>query len=348
MMHRFVRTIYATIQAEKLVMPDSLIIVACSGGADSLALLYAMTDLCYGTKNLLPNVRLHIAHLNHGLRNSEGIADAAFADAQAGKLGLPITIGTITESERASWQGSIEASARNARYHFLREVAQTNGATHIALGHTLDDQAETILMHFIRGSSIDGLTGMRTSSGDLIRPMLGLRRKDTESYCQDLHLEPRQDYTNKDLSYTRNRVRLELLPLLETYSAGISERLARNAEFIAADADYLNTIADCVWPAIVHHENETNLILDRPALSTQPFSIRARLLRRAILSAGSAKPDAHLDGNSIKRLDRVIMDRSGETRRIEMSTGVVVTCNRTMLMITKQSVERGENSSLSV
>jgi tRNA(Ile)-lysidine synthase len=344
MMHRFVHRIYTTIQSEKLVTPGSLIVVACSGGADSLALLYALRFLCYGAKILLPDIYLHVAHLDHGLRGDEGISDAAFVESQADKLGLPVTIGTITESERSAWQGSIEASARNARYQFLREVARIHGAKYIALGHTLDDQAETILMHFIRGSSIDGLSGMRVSSDDLIRPMLGLRRKDTVSYCQDLHLEPRQDYTNTDLSYTRNRVRLELLPLLETYSAGISERLTRNAAFIAADSDYLNTIADCIWPAIVHHEDESAIILDRPALSTQPFSIRARLLRQAILRAGSSKPDAHLDGNSIQRLDRVIMDRSGETRRIETSTGVVVICNRTTLMITKQAMERDRYS----
>ncbi|HKD77045.1 MAG TPA: tRNA lysidine(34) synthetase TilS, partial [Ktedonobacterales bacterium] len=258
------------------------------------------------------------------------------------------TIGEISEVERDSWRGSVlesraeslspvpEAAARQARYRFLREVAQATGSDRIALGHTADDQAETVLMHFIRGSGLDGLAGMRPRTGDLVRPLLGLWRADTVAYCAAMGLEPRQDATNADMRYLRNRVRSELLPLLETYQAQIRLTLARNAPIIARDLDFIEAEVDRVWSEVVIAQAPAAVTLDRAVLRALHPALRFRVLRRAVLAIGSNKPDAHLNADSLHRLDRVIMDRSGELRRVELSTGVVARCDSGTIVVSRE------------
>lgn len=325
-LHRFVMAVRAAIQRDTLLPEQSVVVVACSGGADSLALLHALRTLCAATKISFPAVTLHVAHLDHGLRGAAGAADAAFVREVASAWGLPYTIGVVAAATRNGWRGSVEAAAREARYHFLRGVATAIGAERIALGHTADDQAETVLMHFLRGSGLDGLAGMRPRAGGLVRPLLSLRRADTVAYCAALGLTPREDATNNDPRYTRNRIRHELLPQLETYQPQIRATLARNAPLIAHDLDYITAGVDEAWSQVVMEASAQSVTLDRAGLRCLHAALRSRVLRRAILAVGSAKPDAHLNADSIQRLDRVIMDHSGEVRRVEVSTGAVGVC----------------------
>jgi tRNA(Ile)-lysidine synthase len=367
--HRFAIAVRDAIRRDHLLPERGVVVVACSGGADSLALLHALHILCNGNRAAFPHVTLHVAHLDHGLR-AESPADAAFVRDIAAAWDIPCTIGAITEAERATWRGSApengagtdtgpshglrggteplgpvpEAAARAARYRFLREVAQSAGADRIALGHTADDQAETVLMHVIRGSGLDGLVGMRPRTGDLMRPLLGLWRADTVAYCAAMGLEPRQDATNADMHYLRNRVRHELLPLLETYQAQIRATLARNAPLIAQDLDFIEAEVARVWPDAVIAQSPADVKLNRSALRVLHPALRYRVLRRAILAAGSDKPDAHLNADSLRRLDRVIMDHSGGLRRIELSTGVVARCDGSVVYIELVAKQIGADS----
>ena len=327
-LHRFVIAVRAAITRDALFAAQGTVVVACSGGADSLALLHALHTLCGRPGAAFPHVLLHVAHVDHGLRGAAGQADAEFVRETAAGWHLPTTISTITQAENERWRGSVERSARVARYGRLRAIADSVGATCIALGHTLDDQAETVLMHLIRGSGLDGLAGMRPRNGDLIRPLLGLRRADTEAYCTAQALHPRDDATNRDPHYLRNRVRHELLPLLETYQAQIRPTLARNAPLIAQDRDYLEAATDEVWVGTLAEQHPGTIVLKRAALKALHPALRFRVLRRAALLVGSNLPDAHLDASSIQRLDRVVVDHSGEQRTIELSNDVLVQCAR--------------------
>src|SRR5262249_32892143 len=130
---------------------------------------------------------------------------------------------------------SLEDTARQARFAYYRRVAQQVGAERIVTGHTRDDQAETIALHWLRGSGLAGLAGMRPLAGDVARPLLAISRSETEAYCAARGWQPREDATNRDLRFRRNRVRHELLPLLERYQPALREVLVRNAELLAAD-----------------------------------------------------------------------------------------------------------------
>lgn len=337
-LHRFVVATRAAIRRADLLPETGTVVVACSGGADSLALLAALRDLCGGPGTSFPAVRLHVAHLDHGLRGERGAADAEFVRGVAAAWGLPATIGGVGPAERAAWRGSVEAAARQARYRFLRGVARDSGAAAIALGHTADDQAETVLLHLVRGSGLDGLAGMRPRAGDLVRPLLDLWRRDTEAFCRARGLDYREDETNRDPRFLRNRVRHELLPLLATYQPRIRETLARNAPILARDAAYLDAAAaDALLRTQVPAVGDEAAALDRQALRDLPSALRARVLRRAILTAGSADPDAHLDVDSVIRLERVALDRNGARRTVELSTGAVATVERARVAIRRPS-----------
>ena len=329
----FPQKIQHAIIRHALLPTHGVVVVACSGGADSLALFFALHALCGKPTSAFPAITLHVAHLDHGLRDTAGAHDAAFVREICAASHTPCTLGLVTPAEQAEWQGSLEASARTARYRFLREVAQAVGADRIALGHTLDDQAETVLMHFIRGSGVDGLAGMAHRAGDLIRPLLGTRHTETLAYCRAMGHEPRVDATNDDLRFTRNRVRQELLPLLATYQAQIIPTLARNAEVIAQDVAYLQTMTEQAWADVVLKATDQEITLSRPKLRGLPPAMRQRVLRRAIVQVGSHKPDAHLNADSLDRLDRVVLDASGEPRIVQLSTGTHAHCDWASVII---------------
>ncbi len=339
-LHPFERAVQKAAQGADLLPGAGVVVVACSGGADSLALLTALHSICGAGKRPFSHVRLHVAHLDHGLR-AESAADAAFVRDYAATLDLPCTVGIISPAERQEWHGISEAAAREARHRFLRRVAADVGAERIALGHTLDDQAETVLLHLIRGSGTGGLSGMRPRAGDLIRPLLGLRRAATESYCAARHLIPRDDATNRDPRFLRNRVRHEALPVLSSLQPDIATILARTADVLAADAQFLRDAAERAWQGLAPDVAADRVTLARADLRRLPMALRSRVLRRAIGLVGLAHPNAQLDANSITRLDRVIMDRSGSVRTVQLSTGAAARCDRVTVVIARDGGEEG-------
>ncbi len=281
----------ATIDAYDLLRRGSLVVVAVSGGPDSLCLLHVLNRLLDEYA-----LRLHVAHLNHGLR-PEAAEDAAFVAALAERWGLPCTVGvTDVRALAATEHRSLEEAARVARYRFLAQVACEQGAAAVAVGHNADDQAETVLMHCLRGAGLAGLKGMRRrapwpaeapagcAAPALIRPLLDVPRSAVEAYGHEHGFEPRFDRTNLDLTLYRNRIRHELLPFLETYNPRIRERLHHSADVLADDYDYLQTAFEALWPEVVLVEAPQAVVLRREAFRGLPRAAQRSLLRRAMLS----------------------------------------------------------------
>ncbi len=200
------------IDKHRLLPPDGEVIVGVSGGADSLCLLHLLNQLC-GPGKRYPEVRLHAAHLNHRLRGEASDRDAAAVAAIVESWGVPYTSGEVDVAELArAERRSLEDTARSARYRFLREVAQGKP---IAVAHQADDQVETLLLHVLRGSGLTGMVGMLPRQLDIIRPLLEVRHAQAVAYCQEHGIEPLEDLSNTDPKFLRNRIRHELVPVLE-------------------------------------------------------------------------------------------------------------------------------------
>ena len=208
---------------------------ALSGGADSVALLHALA--ASARERGLP---LHAAHLDHRLRSDSG-DDAAFCRELCERLGVPLVTAGADVAGRAAREGlGLEEAARLERRAFLRRVQRQAGASAVALAHTRDDQAETVLMRVLRGSGRSGLAAMRARTRHFIRPLLDVSRADVLDYLAAHGLAWREDPSNRDLRFTRNRVRHELLPYLERhFNPRLRETLARSAGFIADESDVL-------------------------------------------------------------------------------------------------------------
>jgi tRNA(Ile)-lysidine synthase len=211
--------------------------VAVSGGADSLALLHALRTLA-GPRRW----RLAVLTVDHGLHPGSA-ADAAFVADHAKSLGLPVRVLTLGPDDLAPHRAAgPEAAARAARYAALWPAADELGCPWLATGHTLDDQAETVLLQLLRGAGPDGLAGMTVRTGRLLRPLLGARRAETRAACTAMGLPWREDPTNAEDAPLRNRVRARLLPLLEDLRPGATRTLARTATLAADERDWLDPL----------------------------------------------------------------------------------------------------------
>lgn len=281
------KTITGYIERHHLLPAGGEILVAVSGGADSLCLLHLLQQLC-GPDKRYPQLQLHVAHLNHKLRGEASAKDATYVAQLATSWSLPVTIGevdvpTLAREERRS----LEDAARTARYRFLREVAQ--GRT-IAVAHHADDQVETLLLHWLRGEGMTGMVGMLPRQQEIIRPLLEVSRAEIAAYCRQHNLVPLEDASNTDPQFLRNRIRHELLPLLESMNPGIRATLLRNAEVVGVDSAWIEAQVDGCWPRVVIMERDDSSTLSRDALLALPLSLQRHLLRRvtAKLCAGQS------------------------------------------------------------
>ena len=280
----FVRQMHRFILRHAMIKNGETVLVAVSGGADSLALLYGLHAL-----HSQLNCQLHVAHLNHCLR-PDADADADFVQQHAAHLELPCTLQS-TDVPRLvkQWKLSVEAAARSARYEFFEEVCKQIGATKVALGHHQDDTAETVLMNLFRGSGSTGLKGI-TPVRDLkfIRPIARFTRQQIEEFLASNGLVPRQDSTNTDTRYLRNRIRHALIPRLESdYNPNIKAGLSRTADVLGAESEYLDTVA---WEAFetcqVRDPDRAkalttleSVVLDREKFQQFHIAVQRRVLR---------------------------------------------------------------------
>jgi tRNA(Ile)-lysidine synthase len=282
----FERRVLEYIQQNSLIPPhQKVVVVAVSGGPDSVSLLHTLHVL----QDSL-GIGLHVAHLNHQLRGEESELDASYVSKLAQKLNLPVTIekGSVTQYQKESHL-SLEESAREVRYRFLAEVANSLGTNLVAVGHTLNDQVETILLHIIRGTGTRGLRGLQPAQKlkfngidlNVIRPLLGIKREETEEYCQRFQLQPRLDSSNFSLSMLRNRVRRELLPILKNYNPGVSEAILRISSIAQDDLDFLESESRRAWHQVVRKEKNT-FIFEKKSFKILAPAIKRQLLRTAI------------------------------------------------------------------
>jgi tRNA(Ile)-lysidine synthase len=260
--------------------PAKPVLVGVSGGPDSLCLLGILHEAGY---------RVIVAHFNHRLR-PEADQEAASVSERARKLGLPFVSGCVDVRGYAEEQSfSLEEAARLLRYRFLFAAARQHGAQAVAVGHTADDQVETVLMHFLRGAGLSGLKGMEYRTLlpvfdlqiPLVRPMLSLWREDTESYCRAHNLQPHLDASNTDQTYFRNRLRHALVPELEKYNPRFKESILRTAQAMQSDYADLQKVLESAWKNIVLRNGETWVEFDQPGLATLSRGLRRNLIRRA-------------------------------------------------------------------
>ena len=301
----------------------STVVVAVSGGPDSLALLHALDRAARGGR-----VRLHGAHLNHRLRGEASRADARFVASVFRDLGIEATVDDAdVGAYRKEHRLSLEDAARRVRYEFLGRVAAKCEAAAIALGHTSDDQAETVLMHLIRGSGLTGLAGMREQASRplsgrrvmLLRPMLTVSRQETEAYCRELALSPRHDESNLLSDLTRNRLRAELIPQLERYNPAFKDALVRLARSVSLDASYIADEVSRVLPGVGGmDESGERFTLDREAFSRLPPALRGHLLRRAFQEVSGALGD--LEQVHVDEMARLIAGPAG--RSLDLPSGL--------------------------
>jgi len=278
--------------------PGSTVLVACSGGADSLALLAA--TVFEGHKEALAVVGVTV---DHGLQEGSA-AHAEAVSEQMRSLGVDQSA-VATVSVNAPGLGP-EAAAREARYGVLGELAERFSADVVLLGHTLDDQAETVLLGLARGSGARSLAGMRPGFDRFRRPLLGVLRADTETACVVDGIEWWTDPHNSDERYTRVRVRTKVMPLLEDeLGPGVAATLARTAEQVRADSDLLDSMAQAALDEV---GSPDGIVVGK--LGLLPPAIRTRVIRLAALAAGS--PGSELFHQHVLAVDALVTDYRGQ------------------------------------
>ncbi len=290
------------------------VVVAVSGGGDSVGLLRAMHGLAPGL-----DLALSVAHLDHGARGEDSRLDARFVADLAGSLALPFDEGQW----RPTRPGHFEADARRARYGWLLGVAQGRGAAAVAVGQTLDDQAETVMHRVVRGTGVGGLAGIRPSRRlgpgvALIRPLLDVTRAEVCGYLAALGQPSRDDPSNRDTRRTRARIRHQLLPeLARGYNPGVAEALARLARLADASARIVARRTLGLARQIVVEATGDRVVLDRPRLARLEPLERAEVIRLAWRRAGW--PEGAMDA---RRWDRLAALAGGEAGRAAVGAGI--------------------------
>lgn len=294
-LRRAVRENWVTAEAAGLLTAGDLVLIACSGGADSMALAEAAAfegeRFESGEAKAL---RIGAVIIDHGLQAGSAEVAAQTAEVLTARGLAPVVVRRV-EVGRA---GGTEAAARDARYRAFEEVANETGARAIALAHTLNDQAETVLLGLSRGSGARSIAGMReiTEAGRLtyLRPLLGLTRATTEAACAGAGLEFWQDPMNQDESFARVRVRKQVLPVLESQlGPGIAEALARTADIAREDSDYLDGLSGEILKAFAKF-GPTSITLPVDLLTQQPAAIRNRVIGQAIAVFGTTVTRQHV------------------------------------------------------
>ncbi|MGH2606709.1 MAG: tRNA lysidine(34) synthetase TilS [Anaerolineales bacterium] len=307
------------IRREELLQPGQRVVVGVSGGPDSLCLLGCLRQLGY-----LPV----IAHLDHGWRRGSW-HEAEFVLALARSLGVPAVVERLHAAGPLG-RSSREELARRARYEFLARVAAEHKVETVAVGHTADDQAETVVMHWLRGAGPEGLRGMLPATDlavsakgtparrlRLVRPLLDLRREDTEAYCREAGWEPQRDESNLDLSFLRNRIRHQVLPSLEAQHKGFRRRLGRTAQLMREVSDLVDALAIQREQEIVRPAGEGVLRLSRVALRQEPAAVQRAILRRAIRRL---RPDLRDIG--FEAVSMLMESPAGDIRRRSIVGGI--------------------------
>lgn len=319
------------------------VILAVSGGMDSVVMLHIM--------NILKDefsLNLVVAHLNHGLRGRESARDFSFVKKLSASLEIPFVGAKLEKGEVASVKGlSLQEAARLKRYAFLEGAAKRHRATKIALGHNLDDQAETMLIRLIKGSSLAGLAGIHPARGKFIRPLIDTTRREIEDFVKENSLKYVTDSSNLKEKYLRNSVRLKLIPYIrKNYNGNVSAALARTATVLSIDAAYMDEETAKVIPFVMSSMQKNKVVMDRRKLRCLHEAVLGRLylygvgllsnnthsysahVRSFVKLIGSKSPNLSvtLPGGLIvlREYDRIIFTRKAASKRAGRISGNLI------------------------
>ena len=285
---RVLERVTKTAREHEMFAPSDLVLVSCSGGPDSVCLLYSLWHL-----RRLFKIRLAVFHFDHKLR-SDSPKDAVYVRRLAERLKLPFHLREATDQPEKGV--SVEAWASVRRGNAANDVRRRIGAAAIAEGHTLDDQAETVLLNLVRGSGLEGIAGIDPGHEGSVRvqPLFDVERGDVEAFCRALHLRPRRDPMNEDRRYLRAAIRHDVLPVLEGVTGrGVAASIARTADLLRGDRDELAAGAVIAYRDTVNGERGSSVRFDAAKLRALPPSVASRVIRLAaydVLSGDWAAP----------------------------------------------------------
>jgi tRNA(Ile)-lysidine synthase len=308
MLQKVINTIYKYNMIEK----GDGVIIGLSGGPDSVSMLHILNRI---KDNL--DFKIYAVHLNHLIRGEEAFRDEEYAKELCKSLGVPFYLKRIKVEEYAKEHGmSSEEAGRFLRYNLFNEIAEKVGANKIALAHNMNDQAETVIMRFLRGSGISGMGGIKpVRDGRYIRPIIECSRDEIEKYCKENNLNPVIDSTNKESIYTRNRIRLELIPYIkEHFNPNIIENLYKNAEILREEEDYLSGTA----------EKELKRIQKRDGVDIKEFNSLHKAIKRRVLRKLINNVKGNLKEVEAKHIEDCIkLIEKGETgKNIDLVGGI--------------------------
>ncbi len=275
------RKIPERILAARLIQPGEKILAGFSGGSDSAALCHALAGL-----RTEIGFSLELLYVQHGLRSEESRAEEEFVRQWAQAYNCPLSVQNVNVKELAvRGKLSIETAARRLRYQAFEERVKSGGFDKVALAHHAKDQAETVLLHFLRGSGVDGLTGMKPQNGIYIRPLLAAAKEEIENYLHEEKIPWRQDSSNEDCRYRRNRVRQELLPYLQTaFNPNLVQTLTQTAQQMRDLQEYLKAEAEREF-ALIGSCQDGRVRLAGERLKRLPRYLQQMLIRRAVQAA---------------------------------------------------------------
>ncbi|MGB5822966.1 MAG: tRNA lysidine(34) synthetase TilS [Proteocatella sp.] len=323
-----------TIKRENLISRNDKIIVALSGGPDSVCLLHILSKLSkeYG-------VTIYAAHLNHQIRGTAAHKDALYAMDLCAKLGIryfvkSLDVPTYSKENKLS----LEEGARILRYEMLFELKNELSAHKIAVAHNLDDQAETVIMRIMRGTGLTGLKGMEYKRPDgIIRPLMDVLKKNIETYCRVNELHPRIDHTNLEDEYTRNKIRIHLLPYIQKeYAPNIKETLSRMANGLREDSLFIENIANEKFEKIASLIDDETVRIDLDLLESEDVVITKRIIRNAYKHI-----EGSYNGLETVHLDDVIelIQNQRKNAKINLPKGIIADKKSSYLYLTKKEIK---------
>jgi tRNA(Ile)-lysidine synthase len=328
-----IESVKAYITAQALIRPGDRIIAAVSGGPDSMALLHIIRLL-----SLESGFSIVAAHINHGLRPQAG-QEQEFVEEHCRSLNIPCYVKTIDVRELArQTKTSLEDAGRQARYGYFNELLQELHADAIATAHHQDDQAETVLLHLLRGAGMQGLRGIMPRNGDLIRPLLQQSKQNLLNYLQENQINFCIDQSNQDQAFLRNRIRHQLIPLLQNeYNPRIAENLSRLAEIVGVENDYLQQIMQSYWKSLVCLWDEQSLEMDLEGFKVLPLAVRRRLTIMALSAVGGSTGWEARDVEKVMEL----LHKPGSAKILQLKKGIKINKSYDRIIFTSHWQETG-------
>jgi tRNA(Ile)-lysidine synthase len=329
---RVLERVTRTAREHEMFAPGDLVLVSCSGGPDSVCLLYALWHL-----RRLFRITLAVFHFDHRLR-ADSVKDAAYVRRLAERLELPFHLRAAEDGPRKGI--SVEAWATVARMKAGNEVRRDVGAPVVAEGHTLDDQAETVLLNLIRGTGLEGLAGIDPGGrgSNLVQPLFHVRRAEVEAFCQALRLRPRRDPMNEDPRFLRAAIRHRAIPALERATGrDVAGPIARTAEVLRGDLDELRAATHAAYLDVADGERARDVRLDVAKLRDLPGPVASRVIRLAAYNVMSTDWAAPWSKDAIEAVLDLAEGRPG--RRRDLPEGLKAVREKGYVHVSRASPE---------